>query len=105
MRAAAGGGGGSGSAEPQAAITGRRALIGREVLVYLAGAGPARSGCLQPSGVLESAGHRKRMPNDEHGHVSGGNTVSGVYRSVVPWDGGHQLSGRVNFYGARPPHW
>ena len=30
------GGGDSGSAEPQAAVTGRRVLIGREVLVYLA---------------------------------------------------------------------
>ena len=36
MRAAAGGGGGSGNAEPQAAVTGRRVQIGREVLVYLA---------------------------------------------------------------------
>ena len=36
MRAAAGGGGDSGSAEPQATITGWRVLIGREVLVYLA---------------------------------------------------------------------
>ena len=36
VRAAAGGGGDSGSAEPQAAVTGRRVLIGREVLVYLA---------------------------------------------------------------------
>ena len=35
MRAAAGGGGDSGSAEPQAAVTGWRVLIGREVLVYL----------------------------------------------------------------------
>ena len=33
VRATAGGGGDSGSAEPQAAVTGRRALIGREVLV------------------------------------------------------------------------
>ena len=59
----------------------------------LGGAGPARHGYLQPSGVLGSAGHRQRMPDDEHGHVSGGNAVSGVYRSVVPWDRGHQLSG------------
>ena len=36
MRAAAGGGGDSGSAEPQAAVTGRRVMIGREVLAYLA---------------------------------------------------------------------
>ena len=37
VRATAGGGGGeSNSAEPQAAVTGRRVLIGREVLVYLA---------------------------------------------------------------------
>ena len=35
VRAAAGGGD-SDSAEPQAAVTGRRVLIGREVLVYLA---------------------------------------------------------------------
>ena len=35
MRAAAGVGCDSGSAEPQAAVTGRRVLIGREVLVYL----------------------------------------------------------------------
>ena len=24
---------------------------------------------------------------------------------VVPWDRGHQLSGRANFFSARPPHW
>ena len=36
MRAAAGGGGDSGRAEPQAAVTGWRVLIGREVLAYLA---------------------------------------------------------------------
>ena len=36
MRAAAGGGGDSGNAEPQATVTGRRVLIGQEVLVYLA---------------------------------------------------------------------
>ena len=36
VRAAAGGGGDSGSPEPQAAVTGRRMLIGLEVLVYLA---------------------------------------------------------------------
>ena len=36
VRAAAGSGGDSGSTEPQTAVTGRRVLIGREVLVYLA---------------------------------------------------------------------
>ena len=36
VRATAGGGGDRGSAEPQAAVTGRRVLIGREVLVYWA---------------------------------------------------------------------
>ena len=36
MRVTAAGGGDSGSTEPQAAVTGRRVLIGREVLVYLA---------------------------------------------------------------------
>ena len=36
VRAAAGGEGDSGRAEPQAAVAGRRVLIGREVLVYLA---------------------------------------------------------------------
>ena len=36
VRAAAGGGDESGSAEPQAAVAGRRVLIEREVLVYLA---------------------------------------------------------------------
>ena len=45
LRAPAGGGGGSGSADPQAAVTGRRMLIGREVLVYLAEQ-PAQRGCL-----------------------------------------------------------
>ena len=35
VRAAAGGGGDSCSAEPQAVVTGRRMLIGREMLVYL----------------------------------------------------------------------
>ena len=33
---AAGGGGDTGSAEPQAAVTRRRVLTGREVLMYLA---------------------------------------------------------------------
>ena len=37
------------------------------------------------------------MPDDEHAHVFGGNAVSGVYRSVVQWDRGHQLSGRAKF--------
>ncbi|CAM9516972.1 unnamed protein product, partial [Ascophyllum nodosum] len=36
VRVAIGGRGDSGSAEPQAPVTGRRVLIGREVLVYLA---------------------------------------------------------------------
>ena len=36
VRAVAGDGGGSGGAERQAPVTGRRVLIGREVLVYLA---------------------------------------------------------------------
>ena len=36
VRGAAGGGGDSGSAEPQATVTGRCVLIGREVLMYLA---------------------------------------------------------------------
>ena len=36
VRAATGGGGDSGNAEPQAAVTRRRVLIGREMLVYLA---------------------------------------------------------------------
>ena len=35
MRSVADGGADSGSAEPQAAVTGRPVLIGREVLVYL----------------------------------------------------------------------
>ena len=48
-----------------------------------------------PSGVLKSAEHRQRIPDDEHGHVSGENAVSGVYRSIVPWDRGHHLSGRA----------
>ena len=37
------------------------------------------------------------MPDDEHGHVYGGNAVSGVDRSVVPCDRGHQLSGQAIF--------
>ena len=36
VKAAAGGGGGSGGAERHAPVTGRRVLVGREVLVYLA---------------------------------------------------------------------
>ena len=84
VRAAAGGGGDSDSAEPQAAVTGRRVLIGREALVYLAEQGQL-DGCFQPSEVLKSVEHRQRMPDDEHCHVFGGNVVSGVYRSL-PWD-------------------
>ena len=44
------------------------------------------------------------MPHDEHGHVSGGNAVSGVYRSVVLWDRSNQLSGRAEFFSARLPY-
>ena len=105
VRAAADGGGDSGSAEPQAAVTRRRVLIGREVLVYLAEQGQLDVDAFNLLGVLESAGHRQRLPDDEHGHVFSGNAVSGVYRSVVPWDRGHQLSGRAKFFSARPRHW
>ena len=87
VRAAAGGSSDRDNAEPQATVTGRRVLIGRDVCVDVLGAaGPARRGCLQRSGILESAGHRQRIPDDEHGHVSSRNAVSDVYRLVVPWD-------------------
>ena len=100
VRAAAGGGGDSSSAQPQT-----RADRARGVGV-LGGAGPSLRGCLQPSGVLESAGHRQRIPDDEYGRVSSvDHAVSGVYHSVVPWDRGHQLSARASFFGARLPHW
>ena len=98
--AAADGGGDNGSAEPQA-----RADRARGVGV-LGGAGPALRGCIQPSGVLKSAGHQQRIPDDKYGHVSSvDDAVSGVYHSVVPWDRGHQLSARAIFFGARLPHW
>ena len=105
VRAAAGGGGDSGSAEPQAAVTGRRVLIGREVLVYLTEQGQLDVDAFNLLRVGNRRGTDKRMPDDEHGHVSGGNVVSGVYRSVVPWDRGHQLSGRAKMFSACPPHW
>ena len=97
MRAAGRGGGDSGSAEPQAAVTGRRVLIGREVLVYLAEQGRLDVDDSTFWG-LESAVHPQRIPDDEHGHVSGGNAVSGVHRLVVPRDRGHQLSGQTIFF-------
>ena len=100
VRMAADGGGDSGSAEPQACADRARGVC------VLGGAGPALRGCLQPSGVLESAGHRQRIPDDKYGHVSSvDDAVSVVYRSVVPWDRGHQLSARASFFGARLPHW
>ena len=83
VRAAAGGDGDSGSAESQAAVTGRRVLIGPEMLVDLAEQDQLD---LDAFNLLQSAGHQQHMPDDEHGHVSGGNAVSGVCRSVVPWD-------------------
>ena len=104
VRAAAGCGGDSGSAESQAAVTGRRVLIGREMLVYLAEQGQLD---VDASNLLdlESAGYRQRMTNDKHSHVFGGNAVSGVCRSVASWDRGHHLSGRTKFFSAHPPHW
>ena len=97
MRAAANDGDGSGSVEPQTCRhEAARADRARGVGV-LGGTGPARCECLPLSWILESAGHRQGMPDDEYGHVSGGNAVSGVYASVVPWGRGHQLSGRANF--------
>ena len=83
MRAAAGGSGDSSSAEPQAAVTGRCMLIGREVLVYLAEPGQLDVDVFNLTGDLESAGQRQRMPDNEHGHATSGNAVSGVYRLVV----------------------
>ena len=50
MRAAAGGGGDNGSAESQAAVTGRRVLIGRGVLVYLAEQDQLDVGAFSPLG-------------------------------------------------------
>ena len=52
VRAAAGGGGDSGSAEPQVAVTGRRVLIGREVLVYLAAQGQLDVDAFNPLGFF-----------------------------------------------------
>ena len=43
------------------------------------------------------------MPDDEHGRVSGGNAVSGVYCSVVPWDRGHHLPFRPSENFQRSP--
>ena len=99
VRATAGGGGDSDSGEPQTAFMGRRVLIGREVLVYLAEQGQLDVDALNLLGFWN-----RRGPDDEHGHVNGRNAVSGVYRSVVLWDRGHQLSGRGKFFSARPPH-
>ena len=103
VRVAAGGGGDSGSAEPQASVTGRRVLIGREVLVYLAEQGQLDVDAFNLLEFWNRLG--TDMPDNEHGHVSCENAVSGVYRSVIPWDQGHQLSGRAKFFSARPPHW
>ena len=104
MRVAAGGGGDSDSAKPQAAVTGRRVLIGRRVLVYLAKQGQHDVDTFN-LWDFGSAGHRKRMPDDGHGQLSGGYAISGVYRSIVPWDRGHQMSGRAKIFSARPSHW
>ena len=73
VRAAAGGGGDNDSDEPQAAVTGRRVLIGREALVYLAEQGQLDVWMPSTFWGFESAGHRHRMPDGEHGHISGGN--------------------------------
>ena len=95
VRVAAGGGGDSGSAEPQAVVTGQRVLIGRGVLVYLTEQGQLDVDAFNLLRFGNRRGTDKRMLDDEHGRVSGGNAISGVYRSVVPWDRGHQLSGRA----------
>ena len=79
-RAAAGGGGDSGSAESQTAVTGRCVLIGREVLVYLAEQGQLDVDAFNLLGFWNrrapTAYTRRRAC-----HASGGNAVSGVYRS------------------------
>ena len=56
VKAAAGGGGDSGSAEPQAAVTGRRMLIGRQVLVDLAEHGQLDVGAFNLLGVWNRRG-------------------------------------------------
>ena len=107
VKAAAGGAGGdSGRAQPQAAVTGLRMLIGREVLVYLADQDQLDVDAFNLLGFWNRRGTDSVCPTtSEHGHVSGGNAVFGVYRSVVPWDRGQQLSDRAKFFSARPPHW
>ena len=84
LRAAAVGSGDNGSADPQAAVTGRRMLIGREVMVYLVEQGQLDVHAFNLLGFWNRRGTGQRMPDDEHGRVFGGNAVSGVYRSVVP---------------------
>ena len=56
VRAATGGGGDCGGAEPQAAVTGRLVLIGREVLVYLAEQGQLDVDALNLLGVWNRRG-------------------------------------------------
>ena len=105
VRAAAGGGDDSGSAEPQAAVTGRRVLIGREVLVYLAEQGQLDVDALNLLGFWNRRGTHSVCTMTSTVTSPAEYAVSGVDGSIVPWDRGHQLSGRANFFSARPPHW
>ena len=107
VKAAAGGGDNSGRAEPQAAVRGRRRLIGREVLMYLAEQGQLNVDTFNLLGFGDRRGTDSICSTTRTvTYVSGENAVStGVYRSVVPWDRGTQLSGRASFFSARPLHW
>ena len=62
MRAAAGGGGDSGSTELQAAVTRRRVLIGREVLLYLAEQGQLDVDAFNPLGFWNRQGTDSECP-------------------------------------------
>ena len=105
MRAAAGGGGDSDSAEPQA-VTGRRVLIGQEVLVYLAEQGHLDVDAFNLLGFWNRRGTDSVCPTTstvtppaEMPYLA---FLARLYHRI---EASHQLSGRAKFFSARPPHW
>ena len=103
MRAAAGGGGDSGSAGPRAAVTERRVLIRREVLVYLVEQSQLDVDAFNLQGFWNQRAPTAYTPRRARSRLRR-IAESGVYRSVIPWDQGHRLPGQAKIFSARPPH-
>ena len=90
VAAAVAGSTGIGGAQSLPSVTGRRVMISRELLVYLAEPDQIDVDGFNLLGFWSRRGtDSTHMPDDRHGHASSGNAVSSFLSSVVSWSRGH----------------